>query len=126
MVITALTEDELGAYAFLFEQRRNRTAGATVWDRPGIVAALRKLRDVDELVVHAAGLAAAADPKAETPTAIGWPQYRGAAQHTPASAPSREPVCDICNEPRARCQLAQRNQGQPDHDFQPPREGKRS
>lgn len=120
MMITALTEDEVGALAFLIEQRRNRTAGAIMWDRPGVVAALRKLHDVDEVAAYAAGLAAAEDPKADTPAAIAWPQYRQAAQRI-SPTPSREPVCDHCTRTQSGCELAQRNTGHRDHDFRPAR-----
>lgn len=116
MMITALTPDEIDALAFLIEKRRDLTQDADRWDRPGIAAALRKMHDVDPLAALAAGYAAAEDPHAETPAAITWPQYRHPALDTPATSPSRDPVCDWCNRTRPSCARAQRTSNDP-HPF---------
>lgn len=119
--INTLGDDELGALAGLIAGRRNRTPGARPWDRHGVKQVLYTLGAEDIDLMTAAAYAAAEDPKADTPSAITWTQYRPKPKDV--HRPSNEPSCDICGKTRHMCLLVEskhRDAGVPDtHQFIP-------
>lgn len=91
------TDRELTALAVVIEVEARR-AGKN-WHPQGLHATLVGLlhdepdRPLDDIVVTACN--AARDPKAQTPVAIGWPQYRPARRPGAVPADAR---CIVCGQ----------------------------
>lgn len=88
------------------------------WDPQGIFAAVRGAieddsRRPDQVVL--AGLAAANDVNAKTPSAIRWATRY---PETSAGAAVRLPTCEVCSKPEPACRAAAAKSGDP-HEFTP-------
>lgn len=109
--ITALVE------LVLFEADR---AGRH-WDHAGVFAQLRGLvrdepeRPLDDLL--SAACAAARDPRAQTPAAIGWAKYRPAQPSGPE--PERCEHCNLTEDACARQQQQVAEEHRFAHDYRP-------
>lgn len=117
--MNTLTHDEATALAGLIAGRRNRTPGTRPWDRHGVLQVLYTLGAEDIDLTTTAAYAAAEDPKADTPSAITWTQYRPKPKELPRQP--NEPSCDICARTRRMCLFVEskhRDAGVPDtHQF---------
>ena len=98
--MTELNDKQLEAYAYVIEQECDHTGKR--WDRPGIIAQVRKLPVSPGAALDAA-LAAARDPNAATPAAIAWSQYW---PRESAPATTTELTCDECHKPQRACRIA--------------------
>src|SRR5215213_5796816 len=118
MMTEPLTDLELRLAADLTREHQQHTRGRA-WDRAGIVAAFRRSKCGDVLLLLAAAFRAAEDLAAETPEAINWPQYWRNDRPPPKS---NEPVCVICDRTETICrEIHERevSRGTPDpHKFQ--------
>lgn len=128
MMINQLTDDQLGAAAYLIETARHQLADSNphvgTWDRPGIAGQLRTTLGghtlTDALTV---ALTAASDPDAATPAAFSWQKYRQQPSKAGTGSTSTRPVkrvtCQVCSRTETACQQAQRNTGTDWHAFEP-------
>jgi len=118
MMMTDAHDDQVNAIAYLVEHQRARRPFGP-WDRPGIVANLRKLCCTVGAALDAA-LAAANDPNATTPAAIGFPQYWPRQQPPPKVD---ERTCERCSRTETICRRIYAREianGTPDaHEFTP-------
>lgn len=110
-----LPGDELAAVAYLAEQERLRSGGPT-WDRPGVLAALRRSNHQDLPTMLAAVLNAASDPGAHSPGAMHLTRYQPRAWKNPSSS-SANPICRTCQLPEPACRRMAKKTEDP-HTFQ--------